>query len=72
MAAEQERGAIRTRKKGLAKLGICLVLLVFLALSCIPPSSATAAAQISIDPPGAAWTVRPWNHPFDGNVQRRI
>ncbi len=72
MAAEQKRGMIRARNKGLAKLGICLVLMVFLALSCIPPSSATAAAKISIDPPGAKRTVRPWNHPFDGNVQRRI
>lgn len=59
MAAEQKRGMIRTRNKGLAKLGICLVLMVFLALSCIPPSSATAAAQISIDPPGAGGPLGP-------------
>ncbi|MEC0240189.1 Ig-like domain-containing protein [Paenibacillus dokdonensis] len=60
MAAK--RGYVRLRIRqdhAVRKLGICLVLFVFLALSCIPPSSVSAAAQITIDSPGTGGPLSP-------------
>ncbi|MCJ8014885.1 Ig-like domain-containing protein [Paenibacillus sp. KQZ6P-2] len=60
MAAKQGHVMIRIRKKhAFRKLGICLVFIVYLALSCIPPSSVLAAPRITIDPPDSGGSLDP-------------